>query len=363
MYYWLFASRAPAAGEANITISTPPPPPAAEPEAVKTPEPKKITAQASGGSAVLTIPVNITQEQSATIGITVLPAGDVNLPADSVIAGGIYSLYPAGITFAESINLLISVDPLALPAAGADYYVGLAGAAWQEVTNAVASSSSWSVNFTKFPSVPLSIVRRPAQATSTPALLGAEKTPPSADTDADGLTDKEEALLGTDPQLPDTDGDTHPDKTEILNNYNPLAPGAALAADTLLAIYTNPTYGYKVAHPAKWLADALDQTNKQVLFISDTEEFFEVLVEENPGQKPIVDWYRAQAPTLKDAELDVTVIAGASAVWSLDGLTLYVARDSLIYILTYNKGTRADLNWPGLFEVFYRSFSFGNTGN
>ncbi|WP_297702855.1 gliding motility-associated C-terminal domain-containing protein [uncultured Eudoraea sp.] len=42
------------------------------------------------------------------------------------------------------------------------------------------------------------------------------------DTDNDGLTDGEEATLGTDPNNPDTDGDTINDGDEVMNNTDPL---------------------------------------------------------------------------------------------------------------------------------------------
>ncbi|MDP6934913.1 MAG: hypothetical protein QGG40_18475 [Myxococcota bacterium] len=42
------------------------------------------------------------------------------------------------------------------------------------------------------------------------------------DTDGDGLTDKEESSLGTDPDLPDTDGDGYDDGQEVEEGTNPL---------------------------------------------------------------------------------------------------------------------------------------------
>ena len=50
--------------------------------------------------------------------------------------------------------------------------------------------------------------------------------PQLADTDADGLSDGEEAIVWkTDPLNPDTDGDGYPDGQEVHNNYNPLGSG------------------------------------------------------------------------------------------------------------------------------------------
>ena len=45
------------------------------------------------------------------------------------------------------------------------------------------------------------------------------------DSDADGVSDAEESLLGTNPQNPDSDGDGVSDKIEIDNGMNPLAAG------------------------------------------------------------------------------------------------------------------------------------------
>lgn len=87
-------------------------------------------------------------------------------------------------------------------------------------------------------------------STSCPADCPVPPPPPAAglDTDADGLTDAEEAVLNTDPAVadtdgdglddkaetqtygtnplnPDTDGDTYNDGDEVKNGYNPNGPG------------------------------------------------------------------------------------------------------------------------------------------
>ena len=58
-----------------------------------------------------------------------------------------------------------------------------------------------------------------AGAAATPAAGAA-----AADTDGDGLTDVDEAVLGTDPTLVDTDGDGVDDATEVANGTDPLDP-------------------------------------------------------------------------------------------------------------------------------------------
>lgn len=49
-----------------------------------------------------------------------------------------------------------------------------------------------------------------------------------ADDDGDGLTNAQEALLGTDPQNPDTDGDGVNDGQEVIDTTDPLDPGSFL---------------------------------------------------------------------------------------------------------------------------------------
>ena len=63
--------------------------------------------------------------------------------------------------------------------------------------------------------------------------VGFEDRFSDADSDGDGLADKLESGLGTDPSKPDTDGDGVKDKAEILAGTNPLGVGA-LARDNSL---------------------------------------------------------------------------------------------------------------------------------
>ena len=54
-------------------------------------------------------------------------------------------------------------------------------------------------------------------------LFGANSDPLAADTDADGLSDGQEALIGTSPAKADTDGDGLPDGWEVQHGLNPLS--------------------------------------------------------------------------------------------------------------------------------------------
>lgn len=372
LYYFLFAG-SPAVAPVVVLPPLPNTAPPASETATTTPvDLKIITSQALDavgqllGSIKISLPSLVANKYGEALGVAVLSATDIAVPSGTALAGGIYSPYPVGAIFDEPVLVDLIAANLSTPESRQNYYPAfLKGTAWQEITPASETADGWSFSFNKFPAGPISLVERAATSTmaTAPGILGAGKPVASLDTDKDGLTDEEEALLGTNREQADTDNDTYSDRAEIFNGYSPLTATDKLEAAGLFTTYTNPTYGYKAPYPKKWLADSLDQTNKQVLFISATEEFFEILVEENPAKQPIVDWYRAQSPALANAQLDVSTIDGAAAVWSPDGLTLYVGREGLVYILTYNKGQVEQINWLTFFEYFYKNFKFGNTAS
>lgn len=316
------------------------------------------------GSLSVTVPATVAQQYGSGIGVTVLSEGDVSLPEEGTVLGGLYSVYPAGVTFEEPLSVELSVANIPEGYRPADVVPAyLRGVRWEEFPDYQVTVGGYSFVLEKVPSGPIAVIHRPAEeAPSAREELSFARLLPTTDTDQDGLTDAEEDLLGLESGAPDSDGDSYGDLEEIKNNYSPLAgEGAKLSSSGLFATYTNATYGYRVDYPAAWLADALDQTNKQLLFISSTEEFFEILIIENPLSTPIVDWFRGQSPSLANVELAVTVLDGRPAVWSPDGRTLYAGGTGLIYVVTYNSGTRGDINWPNIFEHFYGSFRFGTT--
>ncbi|MBU2228795.1 hypothetical protein KJ810_00130 [Patescibacteria group bacterium] len=185
----------------------------------------------------------------------------------------------------------------------------------------------------------------------------------SRDSDRDSLTDAEEDAFGTNPNKPDTDSDGYSDGIEVGSGYNPAGSGR-IEDMTTVGEFENKDYNYSILYPLSWIAQATDQTNKEVLFTSTLAEFVEVLVANNLSSLTAGEWYLTQYPEL-DSETITTFSTwnGEDGVIGVDTKTVYLATDDFIYIITYNFGTRAEASFRKAFEMMYKSFVITESGN
>jgi len=182
----------------------------------------------------------------------------------------------------------------------------------------------------------------------------------SLDSDNDGLTDVEEIIYHTEINNPDSDGDGNPDSQEIINLSDPLKiEESKLAASGVVNVYTNPTYAYSFFYPSSWLARAIPETdNQEVLVITNTGEFFSSTVINNPEKLNPIAWYLQQSPQTEESSLYPSIINNQEAVWNPDHLTVYIAKEDKIYILSYNVGTEKQANFKATFQSLINSFQF-----
>ena len=182
----------------------------------------------------------------------------------------------------------------------------------------------------------------------------------SVDTDKDNLTDAEELLIGTDVNNQDSDGDGFIDGQEVLNLYNPLAKDpAGIEFSGVVTTYVNPTFDYDVYYSQKWVAKAVDQANLEIMFTAATGEFVEVLISDNAENLSLRDWYKKQAPTVKDDEIvSFTNKNGLNGIKSPDSFTVYFAKGQYVYVITYNIGMKELADYPNLFKMMVESFTF-----
>ena len=291
-----------------------------------------------------------------------LPGPDEQFQGQYKIVGPIYEFTPAKFDLLKSATLKLYyqkdlVDKTWEPDLKIAYFKAQQ---WRELTGRQDISKNLiTTSFKKLPGDLFAlVVLREKLIQETHKEEIAPHIPSTLDRDKDGLTDLEEEIYQTDVLNPDTDGDTYPDGLEIVNIYSPLTgPGVRISVSGLVSIYTSSGYDWSIFYPVAWPADVLPETEeREVIFTSNTGEFIEVAVQENPEGLSAFDWYLKQYPALDPAELKRTKLAGEPAVWSVDGLTLYMTQGDKIYVLTYNIGAATKLNFRSTFAMMLRSF-------
>ncbi len=199
----------------------------------------------------------------------------------------------------------------------------------------------------------------PAQAEPLPPVAPTPAPPPakplqnSSDADADGITDEEEILYRTDSQRPDTDADGFLDGNEVYHLYSPIATRpTTLRESGLVQPYINPVYPYTIYTPSLWETRSLNNRHRAVTFTAATGEFVEVSVEENGSGLPIREWYRSRAPEVdQNAIMDFKTKGGYAGVWSPDRLSAFIPSGTVVYVISYNVGSRAEINFRLTFEM------------
>lgn len=204
---------------------------------------------------------------------------------------------------------------------------------------------------------------------------------PAKDSDQDGLTDNEEALLGTDPNIQDTDGDGFNDLAELIKLYNPTGAGK-ITDNTKIKVYTSSALGYSLDYPTDWTATALGEdtikigpsvvVNPEQPANTQTDsintQFIQVNVSANTNSQEINDWYKEQFnlsaidPNNIIQHFDAAGQLSWQGVKSPDGLTVYLTDKAKthIYTINYDLSLGATLNFPNIFNLALNSFNLTN---
>jgi len=328
-------------------------------------------------SAEFYLPEGALLDQNVEMKITVLSSDEFNeaLSEDAEkreafnkssyqVVGGVYFFEPIDIVFNSEVTLKVYYQQeLVSEEWEGDLMLGyFKENLWSPLASSLdVENNVVAVNFTVLPSDTFGIIV--GKEKLTPKVEEFQIAPnvvSSVDSDRDGLTDVEETIFSTEANNPDSDADGNPDGQEIIGLMQPLSSDETkLATSGLVNVYTNPTFSYSFFYPASWLARAIPETdNQEVLVITNTGEFFSVTVENNTERLSPADWYLRQSPKIERSSLYETVINNSSAVWNPDHLTIYIARDDRIYILSYNTGTEEEANFKTTFEMLINSFQF-----
>ncbi|MDP3043006.1 MAG: hypothetical protein Q8N21_01250 [bacterium] len=202
-------------------------------------------------------------------------------------------------------------------------------------------------------------------ATSTPeeaeAAAGARPSDLSisVDSDQDGLTDKEEELLGSGAGSRDSDQDGYDDLSEMMNLYNPAGPDKLLANPNIKS-YFNTAYHYGLLYPAVWQQSEISGADS-VMFKSVDQQFMQIIVQPNAGGESISGWYNKQFGETEVGASGMIITNSWQGIKNEDGLTVYLTDYGYkyIFILAYNPGLSKTLDYKNIFEMMIKSFEIG----
>jgi hypothetical protein len=197
------------------------------------------------------------------------------------------------------------------------------------------------------------------QPTIAPAAPIATSTPSAAnliDTDGDGLTDVEEALLGTDPTKADTNGNGFPDLTELRNGYDPIKAGVRLSSSSAVMFY-NFNNAATLVYPSTWSATEND-TKDAVVFANNSQSTIKLSVQANSQSFPdITTWFQAEFNGLTSG--GSVSGPGWQGVYSPDQLTVYLmgTKTDKVYILSYSPAANDNPSIITFFHIMVKTLT------
>jgi len=185
----------------------------------------------------------------------------------------------------------------------------------------------------------------------------AETITNGADQDGDGLTDKEEALLGTDLSKADSDGDNYNDLAETQSLYNPAGQGK-METSSAIKKYENSTYKYGILYPANWTLSNVGGDDSIVVQSNDNH-FIQIIAQPNRKNQSIEDWYKEQFSVESVNDALKTEVNGLSGIKNDNGLIIYITdkNNGTIYTITYNLGENNVIEYKNIFEMIIKSFT------
>jgi hypothetical protein len=188
--------------------------------------------------------------------------------------------------------------------------------------------------------------------TTEPTPLAPTTPPPSEapDSDGDGLSDPEEAAIGTEHTMSDTDGDGFTDGAEMQNGYDPTAAQLSIAGSSRFRLAPIGSL-LNVYIPAAWTVGADTSAPGDYAIQTGTPTTFGVHISELTAATSFFDWLSLNEPTRDPATLrSFTTKSGYSAYMSFDRLHSYIQVPGAIVTITYRASTAAQYDYRALYD-------------
>lgn len=178
------------------------------------------------------------------------------------------------------------------------------------------------------------------------------------DLDGDKLSDKAEAVFGTDASIIDSDQDTFPDGHEVFYLYNPASTSPRKLIDSnLVSEYTNSNYNYKLYYPTSWTLGDIASNKSDVLFTSSDGESVQVKVYSISPTETFDDWFSVYAKGENSMTLsDFTSVFEQKGRSRSDKLVYYFVDGRSVYVIVYVAGLSNAVNYDSVIEMMARSF-------
>lgn len=182
--------------------------------------------------------------------------------------------------------------------------------------------------------------------------------PGGLDSDSDGLSDVEEAVLGTDAHNPDTDTDGFLDGNEVFHLYNPAARAPGRLLDSGLVKTFSGSAGWSLYIPQAWEGSLETSDGAHASIRTGREEVFTMSIEANPSNLPIDSWL-LQATSSTDAATStlraITTKGGLRGFLSGDRMTAAFGWETQVFVLRYELRGQAFVNLRTFFEMMMNS--------
>lgn len=226
-----------------------------------------------------------------------------------------------------------------------------------EEANIVAPSTATTTELTAGESAPTPIVT-PPEGIAIPLPIDSRAAEPSVqvaaveglDSDADGITDVEESLLGTNPQLFDTDGDGYGDGAELKGLYSPLAKGAGINAMTSLKRVD--LRGMNLLLPQTWKVTSTPDDTNALSIDTGSLAFWKISSRavDTAQSKFVLEELRARS-----GAIPLVTKSGVEGVLYDKGLMLSFVMNGTMVDVSYITNGATTIEYRALFDLMFHS--------
>ncbi|MDO8259934.1 MAG: hypothetical protein Q7T50_00360 [Candidatus Magasanikbacteria bacterium] len=197
------------------------------------------------------------------------------------------------------------------------------------------------------------------EATTTPEVevIPIIEVKASPDSDGDGLTDIEEAMINTIVNLRDSDSDSFDDLSEFLSLYNPAGTGSVITNPSVEK-YVNIKNGYSLYYIKKMTVENVGGSEDSVMFKFYDGQMIQVVVAENPEKLSLEEWYKKQFGVSMVSSDQRVYKKGWTGIKSDDGLVVYLVSPASdkVYSLSYNISVDNILSRKNILGLMVNSF-------